>query len=66
MHWVLGELSPGLEWPECEADFSPPTSAEVKNSWIHTSTPPLRLLCVVLNQLSTDTAWPLPYGYAKR
>jgi hypothetical protein len=24
----------------CEADHSPPTSAEVKNTWIYTSTPP--------------------------
>jgi hypothetical protein len=26
--------SPGLKWPGCEADYSPPSSAEVKNCWI--------------------------------
>jgi len=32
-----------------EDDHSPPSSAEVKNSWSHTSTPPLRLHGVVLS-----------------
>jgi hypothetical protein len=30
----------GLKRPEHEADHSPPTSAEGKNTWICTSTPP--------------------------
>jgi hypothetical protein len=30
---------PGVKWQECEADHSTATSAEVKNTWIHTSTP---------------------------
>jgi hypothetical protein len=29
--WVLGSLSQGVELPGCEADHSPPSSAEVKN-----------------------------------
>jgi hypothetical protein len=29
----------GVKWQECEADHSPPTSAEVKQMWIYTSTP---------------------------
>jgi hypothetical protein len=31
---------PGVKRPRCEAHHSAPTSAEVKNSWIYTSTPP--------------------------
>jgi hypothetical protein len=34
---------------EHEADHSPPTSAEVKNIWIYTSTTPIRLLGMVHN-----------------
>jgi hypothetical protein len=33
-------LSPGIKRPGREADYSPQTSAEVKNTWIYTSTPP--------------------------
>jgi hypothetical protein len=35
-----GALSLGVKRPEDEADHSPPTSAEVKNTWIYTTTPP--------------------------
>jgi hypothetical protein len=31
---------PGVNWPGREADHSPPTSAEVKNTWSYTFTPP--------------------------
>jgi hypothetical protein len=37
--WVSGALSPGVKRPGCEADHSPPASAEVKKMWIYTSTP---------------------------
>jgi hypothetical protein len=37
---VPGNLSPGVKWLEREADHSPPTSAEVKKTWIYTATPP--------------------------
>jgi hypothetical protein len=40
IHWVTGELSTGIKRPGREADHSPPTSADVKNTWICTSTPP--------------------------
>jgi hypothetical protein len=40
IQWVLGALTMGVKQPERLADHSPPTSAEVKNTWIHTSTPP--------------------------
>jgi hypothetical protein len=32
-----------------EADRSPPSTADVKNTWIYTSTPPIRLHGVVLS-----------------
>jgi hypothetical protein len=35
----LGTLSPVVKRPGCEADHSPPASAEVKKMWIYTSTP---------------------------
>jgi hypothetical protein len=38
-----GGLSPGVKRPLLEADHSPP-SAEVKNTWIYTSTPPYGLM----------------------
>jgi hypothetical protein len=40
IQWVPRALSPGVKWPGREADHSAPTSAEVKTTWIYTSTPP--------------------------
>jgi hypothetical protein len=37
---VPGALSPGVKRTGREADHSPPTSAEVEEMWIYTSTPP--------------------------
>jgi hypothetical protein len=37
---VPGALSPGVKWQVREANHSPPTSAEVKEMWIYTITPP--------------------------
>jgi hypothetical protein len=43
---ALGSTQPPIQWvpwvkrPGSEADHSPPTSAEVKQMWICTSTPP--------------------------
>jgi hypothetical protein len=34
-----GVLSPGVKRPGCETGHSPPSSAEVKNTWSYTSTP---------------------------
>jgi hypothetical protein len=39
MQWVLEALSPGVKRHEHEANYSPPTSAEVKKMWLYTSTP---------------------------
>jgi hypothetical protein len=38
-----GGPSPGLKRPGREVDHSPPASAEVKEMWIYTSTPPYAL-----------------------
>jgi hypothetical protein len=37
---VTGAISPGVMRSGREADHSPPCSAEVKNTWTYTSTPP--------------------------
>jgi hypothetical protein len=39
IQWVPGELSLGVKWLGCEADHSPPSSAEVEYVWSYTSTP---------------------------
>jgi hypothetical protein len=54
MEWVQGFLSPEVKQQGREADHSPPNSAEVKNMWIYTATPPIRHLGVVLNLLVTS------------
>jgi hypothetical protein len=38
LQWVMGPISPRVKRPGREADYSPPTSAEVKKMWIYTST----------------------------
>jgi hypothetical protein len=48
IQWVSRALSLGVKWPGREADHSPPSSAEVKNVWSYTSTPPISLHDVVL------------------
>jgi hypothetical protein len=42
-------LSPGAERQECEADHSSPTTAEIQNTRINTSTPPyvFMVLCLI-------------------
>jgi hypothetical protein len=40
IQWVPGVLSPGVKRSGREADHSPPTSVEVKKTWIYTFTPP--------------------------
>jgi hypothetical protein len=29
--WVPVDISPGVKWPGCETDHSPPPSAKIKN-----------------------------------
>jgi hypothetical protein len=40
MQWVPRAFSPGVKHPGREADHSPPTNDEVKETWIYKSTPP--------------------------
>jgi hypothetical protein len=47
--WLSGALSLGVKRPEREADHRPPSSAEVKNAWSYTSTPPIHFYGVVLS-----------------
>jgi hypothetical protein len=49
IQWVLGALSLVVKQLGHEVDHSPPSSAEVKNAWSYTSTPPIRLHGVVLD-----------------
>jgi len=49
IQWVPGALSLGVKRLGCEADHSPPPSAEVKNVWSYTSSPPVCLHGVVLS-----------------
>jgi hypothetical protein len=46
---MIMTLSLGMKRPECEADHSPPSSAEVKNELSYISIPPIRLHDVVLS-----------------
>jgi hypothetical protein len=57
MQWVLGALSLEVKRQGSEADHSPPSSAEVKNAWLYTSTPtplplPITYLTCVQHQMS--------------
>jgi hypothetical protein len=40
VQWVSGAVSPDVKRPRREADHSPASTAEVKNAWSYTSTPP--------------------------
>jgi hypothetical protein len=46
---VPGSLTLGVKRPGHEADYSFSSSAEVKNAWNYTSTPPISLYGVVLS-----------------
>jgi hypothetical protein len=47
IQWIPEGLSLGVKWPGCEADYSPPTSAKVKKTWVYTSTPPYAFMAVL-------------------
>jgi len=46
---VPAALSLGVKLPGRNTDHSPVSSAEVKNTWLYTSTHPIRLHSVVLS-----------------
>jgi hypothetical protein len=54
IQWVTAASSPEIKRQGREAGYSQ-TSEEVKNIWIYTSTPSVRLHGVLLNYLSTGT-----------
>jgi hypothetical protein len=49
IQWVPGALSLRVKRPGRESDHSPLSSAEIKNAWRNTSTPPILLHGVVLS-----------------
>jgi hypothetical protein len=49
IEWVPCVFSLGVKRPGGEADHSPPSSADVKNAWSYTSTPPVCLHGVMLS-----------------
>jgi hypothetical protein len=52
--WVTAASSPEIKRQGREAEYSP-TSDEIKNMWIYSSTPSVRLHGLLLNYLSTGT-----------
>jgi len=46
--WESGAISPGVKQPGLEADYSPPSNAEVKKASDYASTPPIRFIGVLL------------------
>jgi hypothetical protein len=48
-HLVQGAHTPGIKPPRREADYSPQSSADVKNAWSYTFIPQIRLHGVVLS-----------------
>jgi hypothetical protein len=44
IQWVPGALSSGEKRLGREADHSPPTTAEIKETWIYRTTPPYALM----------------------
>jgi hypothetical protein len=59
--WVPGALSLGVKRPGREADHSPPSSAEVKNAWSYTSTPPYVFMAWCLVKHRDNFTLPLPF-----
>jgi hypothetical protein len=54
-----GALSLGMKRPGREADDSPPSSAEIKNAWSYTSTPPYVFMawCVVKHRNNSTSTY---------
>jgi hypothetical protein len=40
IQWVSGALSKGVKWQRREAEYTPPTNAEDRETSVYTSTPP--------------------------
>jgi hypothetical protein len=48
IQWVLGAISPGVKRTGREADHLTPTNAEVKKTWVYTSTSPYAFIAKCL------------------
>jgi hypothetical protein len=48
IQWTPEAFSPGVKRPGREANHSPPTSIEVKKTWIYTSTPPYAFMALII------------------
>jgi hypothetical protein len=66
IQWVPGALSLGVKRPGREADHSPPCSAEFKNVWSYTSTPPIGLHGVVLPKHGDNFTFYVTYAQIYR
>jgi hypothetical protein len=55
IQWVTWALFLGLKRPGRETDYWPPSSAEVKNAWSYTSTPPQYAFMLWFSVKSTGT-----------
>jgi hypothetical protein len=64
VQWVPWALSLGIKQLRCEADHSPPSSAEVKNVWSYTSTPPIHLhvWCLAKNRDNFTFTFTFTFG----
>jgi hypothetical protein len=53
MEWISDTITPGLKQPRCEADHSPPSSAQFYNEWSYTSTLPFFFLawCLIKQEI---------------
>jgi hypothetical protein len=60
---VPGAISLGVKRPGREADYSHPSSAEVKSEWCYTSTPQYTLMAWYSVNKSTGTTSPLPLPF---
>jgi hypothetical protein len=66
INWICGgELSPGVKLLEREADQSPPTSAEVKITWIYTFTPTYTFIAYCLISWALGQITFIFYSYVK-
>jgi hypothetical protein len=54
IQWIPGTLTLGIKQSVCEADYSPPFTAKIKNEWICTSTPQYNIFmlwCVIKHRM---------------
>jgi hypothetical protein len=62
IQWVPRDLPLGVKLPGLGADHSPPSSAEIRNAWSYTSTPPIHLNGVVIDEKAQGQLYLYLYG----